>query len=508
MVETDLRTKQDVSNSESRNLTPERSPDEHPWFKPAGPTEKIRLHYVVQQCLSSCPRLMADLLVVALVHCIAIFLGWPETVMRELSFFTFALIFMFWASSQYPGIATHTSVVIRRIFVLTSLMAIGMLALSFSRESGGSTIYRIQLLGIWLTVSVMVPVCRGLLAAIFNRFDWCTQPIVVIGSDSLALSVYTELKKSKQIGLRPIGLIVNASDQWEECSISQSDVIGTTNEVAQIQKKYGAYWAFSATQDNSRDPLEIEFNEIAKTHFPNRLTLADQARPRASVWDETFCVGKLMMVRQTDRLMLPLQRLLKRVFDLAISISLILLLLPVFVILFLLVRLTSKGPAIFKSRRVGRGNSEFLMTKFRTMHKDGAKILEDYFDNHNDQEIKFERDHKLENDPRVTSMGVFLRRSSLDELPQLFDVLTGKMSMVGPRPMLLNEQRLYGNVLNDYSRVLPGITGMWQVSGRNQTSYEDRLHYVEFYIRNWSIWLDFYILAKTAWVVLRKEGAY
>ena len=163
---------------------------------------------------------------------------------------------------------------------------------------------------------------------------------------------------------------------------------------------------------------------------------------------------------------------------------------------------------MYRSPRVGGKQDEFEMLKFRTMYENGDEILSEHFRNYPEQKSTFESEAKLPNDPRVTPVGDVLRRTSLDELPQLFDVLLGKMSMVGPRPMLPSEKEKYGEVLRDYSRVLPGITGMWQISGRNNTTYEERLAYVEYYIQNWSVWLDVCVLAKTFLVVVKKEGAY
>ena len=121
---------------------------------------------------------------------------------------------------------------------------------------------------------------------------------------------------------------------------------------------------------------------------------------------------------------------------------------------------------------------------------------------------EWERHQKLAKDPRITRLGRWIRRLSLDELPQLFNVIRGEMSLVGPRPMMTDQEPMYGSELNLYNRVLPGITGLWQISGRNQTTFMDRARFDSYYVRNWSIWLDFYILAKTPFVVIKGEGAF
>ena len=135
-------------------------------------------------------------------------------------------------------------------------------------------------------------------------------------------------------------------------------------------------------------------------------------------------------------------------------------------------------------------------------------VLQDYLNNTPDLKAEWEATHKLKNDPRVTRVGKFLRKLSLDELPQVWNVLLGEMSVVGPRPIVEAETVYYRHVLNIYKLVRPGITGLWQVSGRNDTGYEQRVRYDEYYIRNWSVWLDIYILLRTVFVVLTQRGAY
>jgi len=168
----------------------------------------------------------------------------------------------------------------------------------------------------------------------------------------------------------------------------------------------------------------------------------------------------------------------------------------------------SRGPALFKHRRVGQGGKVFNCLKFRTMVPNADKVLQDLLDS--DREIKEEwlRDHKLRHDPRVTRLGRFLRRTSLDELPQLWNVLRGEMSLVGPRPVVPDELQRYGNKVKTFLSARPGITGLWQVSGRNDTDYRRRVALDVCYVRSRSVVLDIYILLKTLPVVFARSGAY
>ncbi|MEM8604916.1 MAG: sugar transferase, partial [Cyanobacteria bacterium P01_H01_bin.121] len=145
---------------------------------------------------------------------------------------------------------------------------------------------------------------------------------------------------------------------------------------------------------------------------------------------------------------------------------------------------------------------------FRTMVRHADRVLEDYLVRHPEERLTWLRSQKLKCDPRITTIGKFLRRTSLDELPQLLNVLCREMSLVGPRPIVDEEVAHYRDKFSLYVRVLPGITGLWQVSGRSDTTYEQRVSLDAYYVRNWSVWLDTYILIKTLWVVLEGKGAY
>ena len=162
---------------------------------------------------------------------------------------------------------------------------------------------------------------------------------------------------------------------------------------------------------------------------------------------------------------------------------------------------------MFSHKRIGLGGRRFHAWKFRSMVPNAPQILQKYLDENPELRAEWELNQKLKNDPRITWIGKIIRRTSLDELPQLFNVFLGHMSLVGPRPIVDEEIRRYGQTFRQYLRVTPGITGLWQISGRNNTTYEERLAYDEYYVQNWSPWLDLYILLRTFKTVLLCEGA-
>jgi len=203
-------------------------------------------------------------------------------------------------------------------------------------------------------------------------------------------------------------------------------------------------------------------------------------------------------------------RVLKRGGDIVFSLLVLGLGSPLFLLLAVLVKLSSRGSVFYCQRRIGRGYKGFGCLKFRTMRRDADRVLAAMLEADPKLRAEFERDHKLKRDPRITPLGKFLRRSSLDELPQFINVLRGEMSVVGPRPIVWDELRRYGRNMDEVLSVRPGLTGLWQVSGRNNLTYRTRVHLDLTYVRNRSFWLDLGIVLRTIGVVLlpMDRGAY
>ncbi len=209
-----------------------------------------------------------------------------------------------------------------------------------------------------------------------------------------------------------------------------------------------------------------------------------------------------------NNLLSPVDSQIKITFDYILSLSLILIFSPFLIVLYVLVYIDTKGKPIFKQRRIGKGGKFFNIYKFRTMLVNADELLQKLLEENEEIRNEWKRDFKLKNDPRITKLGTFLRKTSLDELPQLINILQGKMSLVGPRPIVEDEIKKYGEYFEYFTAVNPGITGLWQVSGRNDIDYDERVQLDIWYVRNWSIELDLEILIKTIVVVLGKKGSY
>ena len=215
-----------------------------------------------------------------------------------------------------------------------------------------------------------------------------------------------------------------------------------------------------------------------------------------------------LIIRVQNNLAKKVNRIIKRIFDIVVTVCGGILILPFIAVIALLIRLDSPGPVVFAHRRVGQGGKEFSCYKFRSMVSNAQEELNAYLKDNPEAREEWERDFKLKDDPRITKIGRFLRKTSLDELPQLWNVLVGDMSLVGPRPIVKDEIVKYGTYINDFYLVPPGITGVWQVSGRSDTTYDERVQMDSWYVHNWSVWIDIVYLVKTVLAVAKGKGAY
>jgi Undecaprenyl-phosphate galactose phosphotransferase WbaP len=220
-----------------------------------------------------------------------------------------------------------------------------------------------------------------------------------------------------------------------------------------------------------------------------------------------FFSHEVAMLKLSNNLRYWPARLLKRVFDLLAALALLALGWPLLLYLSWRIR-QDGGPAIFAHKRVGQSGKVFACYKFRSMRVDAEEQLRELLASDPALRVEWEKEFKLKDDPRISEIGHFLRRTSLDELPQLFNVIKGEMSLVGPRPVVRKELERYGDDVDYFLMVRPGMTGLWQVSGRNDVNYDTRVYLDTWYVKNWSLWYDIAILFKTIRVVLKRDGAY
>lgn len=403
----------------------------------------------------------------------------------------------------YPGVAISPVDEMRWVSITTTLIYLVLGSVTFLRREG--EIYsRSVFLTAWVMSMLFVLVGRVSARHLFARYNWWGYPVMVLGAGKTGEMVVRTLLRRPSIGLKPI--VILDDDPEKHGSLHDVPVLGRLELAPELARSHHIPYAVVAMPGVRRDRL-LELLERYGQTFAHLLIIPDLFG-FSSLWVAARDMGGILGLEVRQQLLLPGPRLAKFLIDLVATLIGGVLILPLIVLIAILVRLDSPGPIFYRQTRLGRDGLPFRAWKFRTMVQNADKALQDYFISHPDLKESWDKYHKLKVDPRVTRVGRFLRRTSLDELPQLWNILRGEMSLVGPRPIVDEEIPLYGDKYLLYTKVTPGLTGMWQVSGRNNITYEERVNLDAYYVRNWSVWLDLYILLRTIWVVISAEGAY
>lgn len=251
-----------------------------------------------------------------------------------------------------------------------------------------------------------------------------------------------------------------------------------------------------------------EISKLFRKYKSVKFAFAESGIPLLNVQIENIFTRPLSFISVRNNLLSKNMLITKRIFDIFFSIFLICLFLPIIVITAILIKLTSKGPIFYVQKRPGRFGKLIKIYKFRTMYLDADKKLEEILKNNEELREEFIKYRKLKNDPRITPIGKILRKFSIDEIPQLFNVLKGDMSIVGPRPYQIDELEHMGEYRDIVLSVRPGLTGLWQISGRSDLNFSAKLKIETWYVLNWNLWLDLFIIIRTIPAVISGKGAY
>ncbi len=432
----------------------------------------------------------------------------PSTYLRLWPF-----LIIFWAVFEKMGLYNGTSVhsgsfmgpveEIRRIFYALTVV---FLALGFSNYCYRPDNYlysRSILLGTFALCLIFIPANRILLRKILTWFRCWGVPSVIIGSGETARTIFNNLNKHPEYGLKPIGYF---TDHGRAGMPPEATFLGKLKDIPEVARSLKIKYAILA-KDLAPDSPDVQ--EIINKYgilFPHLLFVPKNLLNTTSGVIPKDLAGTLGLEIRHNLLVPSIYRL-KRIIDYTLTIPVLITSLPVMGLIALWVKLDSPGPALFKHRRVTKNGRQINIYKFRTMNDGACEALNDMLENSPELQSEWEQYGKSENDPRVTRAGVWLRKTSLDELPQLLNVLQGKLTLVGPRPLVKKELEVYGETACLFDRVLPGLTGLWQVSGRNELTYTERAKLDLQYVNNWSVWLDLYILAKTVFAVIFRHGA-
>ena len=331
-------------------------------------------------------------------------------------------------------------------------------------------------------------------------------PVLIIGAGKTAELLAQAIKSDVGMGYKIVGLLED--NEVKHGILDKFPVLGGFADAEKVIGKTGVKRVFIAApglKDKKLGWLVYRIQPLVENIgvIPNFVGI-----PTGGLEIESLFNEKLVVLRLKNNLARPLNRMLKTVFDYMLTLLGTIAISPILLFIAIWIYKDSPGPVIFKHIRIGKDGKPFPCYKFRSMCVDAKEKLEELLANDPAAREEWERDFKLKNDPRITKSGAFLRKTSLDELPQIFNVLKGEMSLVGPRPIIQEELERYGEYVGDYLMVKPGITGMWQVSGRSDIEYHERVLLDSWYVRNWSVWIDIVMLFKTFAVVLARKGAY
>ncbi|HDV1805575.1 TPA: undecaprenyl-phosphate galactose phosphotransferase WbaP, partial [Escherichia coli] len=382
------------------------------------------------------------------------------------------------------------------IFAIIEIAVIAFTTWSFSRALWVIT---------WIFILLLVPFSRILTKYLLNKLGYWQRDTWIIGSGNNAIEAYKAIISEKNLGLKIIGFIaseggVRAGETINGIKVISNDIDWLRGE----DKKTQFIVAVESHQSEMRNSWLRNFMIQGFRYVSVIPTL--RGMPLDST-DMSFIFShEVMIFRVQQNLAKWSSRTLKRLFDIIASIAIIILLSPVLLYISRLVK-KDGGPAIYGHERIGKDGKPFKCLKFRSMVTNSKDVLNELLQNDPEAKREWDTTFKLKNDPRITKIGAVLRRTSLDELPQLFNVLKGEMSLVGPRPIITAELERYNEEVDYYLLSKPGMTGLWQVSGRSDVDYETRVYLDAWYVKNWSMWNDIAILFKTVGVVLKKDGA-
>ncbi len=417
-----------------------------------------------------------------------------------LSLLFFPLNFV--VGGMYPAVLLSPVLELQRTFKAVGVNWLMVGALAEHRTHNPQTLVGVAIANVLACIFVLIT--RDFLRSTLCHRSWFGHAVAVFGCGEDVCQLVQEMQSNPKHGLKPA--LVFGFEWISGDVVCGIPVIATPEHASEVAKAHGIRRAIMAIPcATGRKNLNRLLACLAD--FERVLILpdlADMAGSNAS----TSEISGILAIESHNRLRYPAERFLKRCFDAALASILLILVSPLLAVVACLILLESPGPIFFGHTRIGEDNRKLKVWKFRSMVLNADLALQQYLQRNPEMAAEWHRSQKLRRDPRITRVGAFLRRTSLDELPQLWNIFKGEMSFVGPRPIVESEVLRYTDNFQLYTKVLPGLTGLWQVSGRSKTTYKQRVTLDSYYVRNWSLWLDVWILIQTLRVVLLGEGAH
>ena len=433
--------------------------------------------------------------------------GFPFPYLYYLSLWWMPLIFMFFL--LYEGLYEKNlpfwdeARITLKAVSLASLTIMTIVTLGKMQDK----VSRIVLLGLWTASLFIFPLLRLWGKKCLYHIGVWRERVLILGAGNAGRLTMEGMEREKHMGYEVIGFLDD--DELKKGKVfNGKKVFGRIKHFPKFIQELNISTVIIAMPSLSPERLSTLTANV-QNHSPDTMVIPD-LKGIALLNTELLHLfyEELFLMNIRNNLKSAPNRLIKRMFDMLLSIAMMPLLLPLIGIIGAVIRWETPGPAVYAHDRIGKNGKTFRCYKFRTMQRDAEEKLREILEKDEGIRSEWERTWKLKEDPRITRIGRFLRRTSLDELPQIFNVMRGEMSLVGPRPYLLREQETLESQLHVICSTKPGITGLWQVSGRSNTGYEHRLKLDAWYVMNWSLWFDIAILFKTIRVVTKREGAY
>lgn len=424
-------------------------------------------------------------------------------------FISLAILPIAHLAGLYPGVGDNPIVEFRQI-ARTLFAALAVLAgvgwFCFPEHSGFYICAALAAFCIALPWTVLLRFGARKLA---SQWCWWGVPTFIVAEPDHAKDMFERLVASPEQGFRPFGVLLDEGDSDAADRLMSAGVpVYSLKRAKEDAIEHGV--TFAIVSNCAAHRLSAEVDE-ALSVIPNRVLLSSE-QIDVGIWDHLYNVGSRSGLRLAGAQPNSIELFAKRVLDILVSGLVLLLGSPIWLAICAIIKVTSPGPIFYSQGRIGLGGEHFKAWKFRSMAVNAEELLESYLTENPAAREEWDKSHKLKNDPRVTWVGKFLRSTSLDELPQLWNIVRGQMSLVGPRPIVdsptydADYVRKYVAEFEAYKSVPPGLTGLWQVRCRNRGVYEMRIYYDMYYIRNWNIWLDLYLIMRTVRTVLFREG--
>jgi Undecaprenyl-phosphate galactose phosphotransferase WbaP len=466
-------------------------------------------YHRTSSALTSTAFVISDLLGIMLSFGVGFFLVnvYDITAINFKSFVTYwpylpVFILFFQVTNLYPGVSLAPAEEMRR-FAIGSFWVHGGIILSRYIEDNEFDSISVAFIISCFFSTVILMICRSLTHRVLYKTHLGGIPAVIFGGGDTGKMVVDRLLSSRKTGYVPVVIL---DESVEPDSYRGIPIIHDTSVGPELVKRYNIKMAIVAMDKQKQKDLTGLINYSVSAFRYN--VLVPDFFGVANIWMSVRDFDGILGFATSHRLKMFWNLGIKRFMDLSLVLVGGGIILPFLLIIAFLVKISSPGPVIYQHARIGMGGKPFKVYKFRSMVVDAEARLHSLLAADPQARKEWEESHKLKNDPRITGIGKLLRQTSMDEFPQLLNILKGEMSLVGPRPIVEGEIKKYGEDFRRIFSVKPGMTGLWQVSGRSDTDYGERVALDTYYLQSWSVWLDLWILYKTFGVVFKGKGAY